>query len=178
MSGRNVVPSTARYVAGFLFYGEDILLIRKAKPEWQRGKLNGIGGHVEEGENFRSAMVREFKEETGIDVDSWEHMASLHGETIESASNGPGRPFIVEFFRAEIPLSEPRPIPIEEEGAGQPLEWHHVRTATAAVLPNLRWLIPMAFAPHRADWPLLIVEQKGDERAVFIAAADYHSVKR
>ena len=34
-----------KYVAGFMF-SEDrrlVALIRKSKPEWQKGKLNGIG---------------------------------------------------------------------------------------------------------------------------------------
>jgi 8-oxo-dGTP diphosphatase len=56
------------YVVGFMFSsGKDgILLIRKNRPEWQYGKLNGIGGKMEEGETPRDAMVREFREETGL----------------------------------------------------------------------------------------------------------------
>jgi 8-oxo-dGTP diphosphatase len=35
-----------RYVLGFMFSSDhsEVALIRKRKPEWQRGKLNGIGG--------------------------------------------------------------------------------------------------------------------------------------
>ena len=59
------------YVAGFCFSecGGRVALIRKLKPEWQRGLLNGIGGKMEPGESLHSAMVREFEEETGAHVE-------------------------------------------------------------------------------------------------------------
>lgn len=39
------------YVCGFLFDRsfENVLLIRKNRPEKQKGRLNGVGGKVEEG---------------------------------------------------------------------------------------------------------------------------------
>lgn len=63
------------YVDGFLFddEGNNVLLIRKTRPEWQAGFLNGIGGKVEEYELPIDAMCREFAEETGIAFDQWEH---------------------------------------------------------------------------------------------------------
>ena len=56
------------YVIGFMFTNDwkDVLLIRKNRPAWQAGKLNGVGGHIEPGEEPIQAMVREFKEETGL----------------------------------------------------------------------------------------------------------------
>jgi 8-oxo-dGTP diphosphatase len=51
------------YVVGFLFNEslDQIALIRKEKPDWQRGKINGIGGKIEENESPEQAMRREFK---------------------------------------------------------------------------------------------------------------------
>lgn len=57
------------YVCGFAYCEGDVLLIRKNRPEWQAGKMNGIGGKIEHAEGIRSAMAREFKEECGIDTD-------------------------------------------------------------------------------------------------------------
>lgn len=55
-----------RYVLGFLFSedGSRVLLIWKNRPAWQAGKLNGIGGKIEDGEQPLDAMKREFVEET------------------------------------------------------------------------------------------------------------------
>jgi len=48
---------------------DNVLLAIKDKPEWQRGKLNLVGGKIEPGESPSQAAIREVKEETGLDVD-------------------------------------------------------------------------------------------------------------
>jgi 8-oxo-dGTP diphosphatase len=59
-----------KYVVGFMFSPEKhiVVLIRKNRPEWQAGKLNGIGGKIEPNEAPIDAMVREFREETGVET--------------------------------------------------------------------------------------------------------------
>ncbi|MEN6357160.1 MAG: NUDIX domain-containing protein [Armatimonadota bacterium] len=63
------------FVDGFLFddEGTNVLLIRKVRPQWQAGLLNGIGGKIEDGERPIEAMCREFQEETGVTFDQWEY---------------------------------------------------------------------------------------------------------
>ncbi len=41
-------------------------MIRKNRPDWQAGKLNFPGGHIEEGEEPQIAAARELFEETGL----------------------------------------------------------------------------------------------------------------
>lgn len=63
-----------KYVLGFLFSSDlkRVVLIRKDGPDWQVGKLNGLGGSVEDyDESWLSAMSREFREEAGIDISDW-----------------------------------------------------------------------------------------------------------
>ncbi len=57
-----------KYVLGFLFTEDrqQLVLIRKNKPEWQDRKWNGVGGKIESGETPLEAMCREFEEETGV----------------------------------------------------------------------------------------------------------------
>lgn len=55
-----------RFVLGFYITRSGAILICKTRPEWQRGKWNGIGGRIEEGETPLQAMVREFEEEAGF----------------------------------------------------------------------------------------------------------------
>ena len=65
-----------RYVVGFAFDHklEGVLLCQKNRPEWQAGKLNGLGGKIENGESPIEAMIREFKEEAGLDHHGWTYV--------------------------------------------------------------------------------------------------------
>lgn len=126
------------YVAGFLFdgTGNRVALIEKQRPEWQRGKFNGIGGRIEEGETPEKAMRREFKEETGVDVREWYHFATLSGESNVA--------WTVHFFCAHdtVDLIDVRD---EPQKTDERVFVFEVSALTYEhTIPNLRWLIPMA----------------------------------
>ena len=67
-SGYKATP----YTLGFCFNEkkDKVVLIKKRRPDWQKGLLNGIGGKINPNENDHEAQVREFFEETAIDIDS------------------------------------------------------------------------------------------------------------
>jgi 8-oxo-dGTP diphosphatase len=69
------------YVVGFLFNESQdfVVLIRKNRPDWQKGKLNGVGGKIEEGEAAKAAMQREFFEETGVAINDWQEFGMMTG---------------------------------------------------------------------------------------------------
>lgn len=71
------------YVVGFAFdeSKENVLLMRKNRPDWQKGYLNGLGGHIEINEYPLHAMRREAYEEAGIDV-SWKYRAFIYKPNI------------------------------------------------------------------------------------------------
>lgn len=76
-----------QYVVGFVFTPDysKVWLMKKQKPEWQKGKLNGIGGKIEKNETPLAAMIREAKEETGLETPQWKEFAVLQGENNDGA---------------------------------------------------------------------------------------------
>lgn len=128
------------YVVGFLFdtERENVLLIRKARPAWQAGLLNGVGGKVEHLESAREAMVREFFEEAGVRTDGsfWEHLVSLQR----------GDVFNITFFRA----CSSNVLALVHTQTDESLVLTRVSTIGAPdvrVVPNVRWLVPFAVRP-------------------------------
>lgn len=69
---------------GFLFSEDSkyVSLMKRNFPEFDNEiLLTGIGGHVDEDESYGEAMVREFKEEAGLLIDSWKPFAYLQRGT-------------------------------------------------------------------------------------------------
>ena len=124
------------YVVGFAFDGGgNVALIRKTRPDWQKGRFNGIGGHIEALELSHAAMVREFEEETGVAIPEWDMFARLQGED-----------WSVDFYRVfEVDFTFLKTT-TDEEVLVYPAD-----QLPAEVLPNLRWLIPLARDPEPVE---------------------------
>lgn len=131
-----------KYVLGFLFSGinkDAVSLIRKAKPEWQEGKLNGLGGKIEAGETPRQAMSREFFEEAGVDIEPglWTAVTRI---VFETASMWPFDEMHVFAYHAKQ-----RPPVLIPKTFEMPCYYETMVVPTRRdVIDNLCWLIPMA----------------------------------
>ena len=62
------------YSCGLVFNQDNskLAMIKKNRPWWQRGKYNGVGGKLEIIETYNECMIRETKEEIGIDTNEKE----------------------------------------------------------------------------------------------------------
>lgn len=123
-----------RYVAGFLFTPDrqEVVLIRKDKPTWQAGRLNGVGGKLQDGEAWADCMEREFREETGVTIPAhaWQHTVTLFNEHFEC-----------RFFRAFSP--EAKNVRTAEQEVVRLYNLHDVMSSRLTLIDNLYWLIPL-----------------------------------
>jgi len=131
------------YVVGFMFSedGKQVALIRKEKPAWQKGKLNGIGGKLEPKEAPLDAMVREFLEETGFEttVDQWNYFARLDGDNGTRKETGA---FVVHCFACTGCLSLLKNM---EEEAIEIVALKDILSFTSdEIVDNTTWLVSLA----------------------------------
>jgi 8-oxo-dGTP pyrophosphatase MutT (NUDIX family) len=106
-------------VTCFLFNGDDYLFIkRNMDKRVDPGKLNGIGGRLEPGENFLDAAVREVKEETGYEVKP--ENLTLSG--IVKLEGGYQEDWVMCFFKIKLASKE---IPKGTKTEDGELMWIH-----------------------------------------------------
>lgn len=133
-----------QYTVAFIFSRSPagklkVLLIRKNRPDWQAGKLNGVGGKVEESDPCPlMGCAREIAEETGMKRSvPLEYVANLQGKSCE-----------IWFFAFEETWKN---FTSARALTDEALEIHNVDDLPPEVVPNLRWLIPLALNVLRHD---------------------------
>lgn len=123
------------YVVGFLYNEarDSVALIKKNKPEWQKGLLNGIGGKIEIGEWALDAMKREFNEEAGMIIDNWELFCRMEfNEALVFCYSATGDLTKIKQMTDEV------------------IELHTVQAVSRLdVIPNLKWLVPLGADQNR-----------------------------
>ena len=157
-----VVPRTLI----FLERDDDVLLLHGADSKWFAGMYNGIGGHIEAGEDVRTAAERETHEETGLSPASLDLVATVH-----VTGDRPG--VLLFVFRGTVFGDVDHTA--TDEGT---LEWIPVaEISNYPLVPDLKWLLPRALA--NAGAPLSLTLHFTEEHAVITTSTgNTHRIPR
>ncbi len=115
-----------------------LALIRKTKPTWQKGFLNGIGGKIEADEEPIDAMCREFQEETGHKTFyyDWQYLTKLTHVDNEWEVDFYWSHAIVDLDASLTTTTEEEIVVINMDD----LDYENV-------IPNLKWLVKICLDP-------------------------------
>lgn len=121
-----------KYALGFVFDEsvQKVLLVHKQKPDWQQGKVNGVGGKYESGEVREMCICRETKEETTLDIakQDWVFVGTIR------QSQGNVSIWTARYIGA---LTDARKDDQED------IEWFDFNALPENAIDNLQWLIPL-----------------------------------
>ena len=115
-----------------------ILLQRRFNTGYEDGKYSFVAGHVEAGENFTQALIREIKEEAGIILEkenvSVIHIMSRNGSSVRFANNER----IDTFFTAGKWTGE---IENKEPNKCDDLSWFDLDNLPENIIPYIKEVI-------------------------------------
>lgn len=114
-------------------YPDEVLLIEKDRPEWQKGRYNLPGGKVENGEDILTAARRELQEETGIETSTLTYVKKV-GTII-------GNWGIVHVIKVDPVSHELNPREGETERPFW-VRWNDVKDSKN-LIPNIKVMIPL-----------------------------------
>lgn len=121
------------FTLGFIFdkTGNNVLLVHKMKPAWQAGRINGIGGKVEEGETPAECIARETLEEAClvIPATAWIYLGRISTDNWEMHT-------FATTYNGNMNDAK--------KGDYEEVAWFPVDELPQGCIQNLTWLIPFA----------------------------------
>lgn len=127
------------YVLGLIFNNDfsQLLLIEKKRPDWMKGRWNGIGGKIEKNETPYDAMKRECQEEISCSY-NFEHKITF---------TCPGGTVFVF-------IASNRGIISFEQTEDEELCIWEMSDLPKEMMSNLKWIIPLCRA--NLNFPIMI----------------------
>jgi 8-oxo-dGTP diphosphatase len=146
------LPKLQRVAAyALIIRDEQILLTRLADRISADGKWHLPGGGLDHGENPRDALVREIREETGLDAEVGDsaHVYSAHLPSMWRQGKRWNYQALRIVYDAWVPADAPAPRVEEIDGSTVAAAWHPVADVLNGVLP-VTDIVTEALADHRS----------------------------
>jgi len=139
----HVVPRTLCFVR----HGDEVLLLKGAphKRIWAN-RFNGLGGHVEQGEDVLTSVMREVREEAGLEITDVRLAAVVHADAAD--------PLLGILFFVFTGRAQHKDVVASPEGS---LEWVPISALPAeSMAPDLPILLPRVMALPEGAAPLFL----------------------
>ncbi len=144
--------------------GDATVLLLRGGPHkrlWA-GRYNGLGGHVEAGEDIYAATLREVHEEAGLEIHDLLLRAVVHAD-----AGDPNLGILFFVFTAQADSTAVTP---SDEGA---LEWHRQDALPLAdMVEDLPVLLPKVLAMQPHDPPLFVAYSYDEADRLLMHFAD------
>jgi 8-oxo-dGTP diphosphatase len=147
----------------FVTHGDDVLLLRVGahKKLWA-GLYNGVGGHLEPGEDVQSAVKREVREETGLDA----RQIRLRGVVHVDVDN----PVLGVLFFVFTAAADDKRVVASSEGA---LAWFRASALpTQEMVEDLHILLPRVLSMAPTDPPFFALYAYDEKDRLLISFAE------
>lgn len=152
------IPRTLCFVTN----SDDVLLMRRASHKRVfPNQYNGVGGHIERGEDVYASARREILEETGLDVDN------LHLRAVYNIDAGEETGIILFVFTC---VSASREVIANDEGT---LHWIHKTSVTQFdLVEDLPMILPRVLEMQDGDAPLYVHVSYDEDDCIQMRFAD------
>lgn len=149
----------------FITHGDEVLLVRRGlhKRLWP-GLYNGVGGHVEAGEDIQTAILREVKEETGLQVSEPRLRGVIHVDV-----DDPVLGVLVFVFTAVAPGKE---LLSSDEGTPEWVGTRDLPGKASEMVEDLPTLLPAVLTMSADEPPFFAVYSYDANDRLVITFAD------
>jgi 8-oxo-dGTP diphosphatase len=154
-----VIPRTLCFVT---HGGEVLLLLGGPHKRLWAGRYNGLGGHVEPGEDLYASVLREVTEESGLSVHDVRLRCVVHADA--------GDPAVGILFFVFTAVADDEQVRPSEEGT---LEWAPIHALPVErMVEDLPVLLPKVLKMGRDDPPIFAAYAYDEQDRLVIRFAD------
>lgn len=119
-------------VYGIIVKDHKILMVLRKNTGWNDGNYGLPAGHLEKNETLKEAVIREVKEEVGLDIEE-SNLSFYH--VMHRNEKSDNSEYIDFFFKVEYWETEPKN---NEPDKSEKIEWFDLDSLPENIVPNVK----------------------------------------